>query len=98
MTASSVASDLASLRLALGGQVLRDHPIGPLPTYRVGGSAVLFAQPIDDRVVISRVLVIVGKPTTTDVHALPVGDDRLELNVYSFERLVAAHEVGVSTY
>src|SRR6202043_1757511 len=56
------------------------------------------AQPIDDSVVISRVLVIVGKPTTTDVHALPVGDDRLELNVYSFERLVAAHEVGVSTY
>jgi UDP-N-acetylmuramate dehydrogenase len=48
VAASSVASDLASLGLALGGQVLRDHPIGPLTTYRVGGSAVLFARPIDE--------------------------------------------------
>lgn len=40
-----LADDLDGLGLVEG--VRRDHPIGPLTTYRVGGSAALFVRPSD---------------------------------------------------
>lgn len=40
-----VLDDLAG---ALGPQALRDHPLGALTTYRVGGPAALFTEPADE--------------------------------------------------
>ncbi len=45
---SSLAGDLVTLQRALGIRARRDHPIGPLTTYRVGGAAALFAEPTDE--------------------------------------------------
>jgi UDP-N-acetylmuramate dehydrogenase len=37
--------DLAALDRALGDRARRDHPLGALTTYRVGGTAALFVEP-----------------------------------------------------
>jgi len=40
--------DLAALGRALGVRARRDHPLGALTTYRVGGTAALFVEPDDE--------------------------------------------------
>jgi UDP-N-acetylmuramate dehydrogenase len=40
--------DLATLGRALGVRARRDHPLGALTTYRVGGTAALFVEPDDE--------------------------------------------------
>ncbi len=45
---STRTDDLATLNLALGGRARRNHPLGALTTYRVGGTASLFIEPDDE--------------------------------------------------
>ena len=42
------AGDLSTLGRALGPLGRRDHPLGALTTYRVGGPAALFCEPADE--------------------------------------------------
>ena len=63
----TVARGLDGLGLVEG--VRRDHPIGPLTTYRVGGSAALFARP-SDAAELAAVATVVGP---SDVPVLVLG-------------------------
>jgi len=63
----TVARGLDGLDLVEG--VRRDHPIGPLTTYRVGGSAALFVRP-SDAAELAAVATVVGPP---DVPVLVLG-------------------------
>jgi UDP-N-acetylmuramate dehydrogenase len=45
---TNVFDGLAALEQALGGRARRDHPLGVLTTYRVGGTAALFVEPNDE--------------------------------------------------
>ncbi len=42
------SDDLAALGRSLGVRARRDHPLGALTTYRVGGTAALFVEPDDE--------------------------------------------------
>jgi len=63
----TLARGLDGLGLVEG--VRRDHPIGPLTTYRVGGSAALFARP-SDAAELAAVATVVGP---SDVPVLVLG-------------------------
>ncbi len=63
----TVARGLDGLGLVEG--VRRDHPIGPLTTYRVGGSAALFVRPAD-MAELEAVAAVIG---SSDVPALVLG-------------------------
>jgi UDP-N-acetylmuramate dehydrogenase len=66
---STRSDDLAALEAALGDRAQRDHPLGALTTYRVGGRAALFAEPVDEDQ-----LVAVGRGLAgLDVPVLVVG-------------------------
>jgi UDP-N-acetylmuramate dehydrogenase len=45
---SAHSDDLGALERALGARARRDHPLGALTTYRVGGTAALFVEPDDE--------------------------------------------------
>ena len=49
---------------ALAGRVLRDHPLGPLTTYRVGGAAARFviAESVDDLASLARAIRVAELP------------------------------------
>ena len=45
---NTLSGELAILQGVLGTRARRDHPLGSLTTYRVGGTAALFAEPADE--------------------------------------------------
>ncbi|MEE2631977.1 MAG: FAD-binding protein, partial [Actinomycetota bacterium] len=63
----ALATALAAAGLAEG--IRRDHPIGPLTTYRVGGPASLFVRPADA----DELEAVVGAATACEVEILVVG-------------------------
>ena len=63
----ALATALASAGLSEG--IRRDHPIGPLTTYRVGGPASMFVRPADA----DELEAIVGAATACEVEILVVG-------------------------
>jgi UDP-N-acetylmuramate dehydrogenase len=63
------AERLAALRASLGASVRHDHPLGALTTYRVGGTAALYAEPADEPELVALARGLVG----SDVPVLVLG-------------------------
>ena len=61
---TALVDELAALGRALGPDAHRDHPLGALTTYRVGGPAALFVEPRDEGhlVEVGRALAGLGVP------------------------------------
>ncbi|MGO8873321.1 MAG: UDP-N-acetylmuramate dehydrogenase [Acidimicrobiales bacterium] len=63
------AASLTELRASLGALVRPEHPLGALTTYRVGGTAALFAEPADEAELVALARGLAGR----DVQVLVLG-------------------------
>jgi UDP-N-acetylmuramate dehydrogenase len=88
---STRTEQLASLERALGHRVVRDHPLGALTTYRVGGDAALYAEPGDE----ADLMEVARRVAGTDVPVLVLGrGSNLLVADGGFEGLVVSLGAG----
>jgi UDP-N-acetylmuramate dehydrogenase len=87
----TVSGELAVLAGVLGIRARRDHPLGPLTTYRVGGRAALFAEPSDEEQLVALAQGLDG----LDVPVLVLGrGSNLLVSDRGFEGLVISLGTG----
>lgn len=90
----ALSGDLAELERALGSAARRDHPLGPLTTYRVGGPASLFVEAVDEGQLLAVGRAIGGK----DVPVLVIGrGSNLLVSDRGYDGLVVALGAGFET-
>ncbi len=63
------------LRASVRGRVVRDHALAPLTTYRLGGPATLFVEPIDSQDVVALAEALRASPSPPPVLALGRGSN-----------------------
>ena len=91
---STRTEQLASLEEALGNDVVRDHPIGALTTYRVGGTAALYTAPRDE----AQLMAVAQRLTGLDVPVLVLGrGSNLLIADRGFDGLVVSLGAGFHT-
>ena len=91
---TTATGDLALLGRALGDRARRDHPLGALTTYRVGGTAALFVEAHDE----DRLLEVARSLSGLDVPLLVVGrGSNLLVADRGFEGLAIALGAGFDT-
>jgi UDP-N-acetylmuramate dehydrogenase len=91
---TSPTDDLATLGDALGGRASRDHPLGALTTYRVGGTAALSVEADDEDQLLGVARCLAG----LDVPVLVVGrGSNLLVADRGFEGLVVFLGAGFET-
>jgi len=91
---TAAGAPLDDLARALGPAVERDHPLGALTTYRVGGTAALFEEVPDE----ARLLEVAGCTAGADVPVLVLGrGSNLLVSDRGFDGLVLALGPGFDT-
>ncbi len=86
--------DLGSLARALGPRAQRDHPLGALTTYRVGGRAALFEEVVDE----ARLMEVARCTSQCDLPVLVLGrGSNLLVADRGFDGLVLALGPGFDT-